>query len=395
MWQLGFLPHKVAAGLLSILLPLYVVGCGGSLLDVGLMTSVALLLAIPASLLWGYVCDKTKRYKRYILTSFLTSSAILYLLTLVTGIVHLMALYVVLAILQTAYETPKNVLIAELYSREEWEESYATFEGLSETGWLIGLVLGALTSYIGFNARTMLLLCSSLNLSAFLLSLLLVADPPLVLERSLVRIERGVDLAFRGITIVSNVLGGFTVHEKLEKENLYVFYSGLLLFSLATSILFTPLPIFLSKSLNLPMDTVFGVYALNSSAVIIGYLLTGNPLELREEEIRIGEATLLRSLLTFSLAILIALGIYSLALIAPILALMGFTYALYRVYVLSLSMVLIPPKEAGLFNALLGLGSAGGAFLGPFIAQSFGFSYLFLLAGVFFTLAYVAFKLFS
>jgi MFS family permease len=83
MWRVGFFFHEMAFGLLSIFLPLYVVIIGGpsSLIYVGLMTSSATLLAIPASFFWGYVCDKTGKYKFYILISFLTSSALLYFFT--------------------------------------------------------------------------------------------------------------------------------------------------------------------------------------------------------------------------------------------------------------------------------------------------------------------------
>jgi hypothetical protein len=48
----------MAFGLLFIFLPLYVVSIGGSLLDVGLMASVATLLAIPASFFWAIFAIK-------------------------------------------------------------------------------------------------------------------------------------------------------------------------------------------------------------------------------------------------------------------------------------------------------------------------------------------------
>jgi len=78
MWRLGFFFHEMGFGLLSIFLPLYVMQIGGSLVDIGIMSAVALLLAIPFSFFWGYLCDKTRRYKRYILLSFLASTVLLY-----------------------------------------------------------------------------------------------------------------------------------------------------------------------------------------------------------------------------------------------------------------------------------------------------------------------------
>lgn len=82
------------------------------------------------------------------------------------------------------------------------------------------------------------------------------------------------------------------------------------------------------------------------------------------------------------LAALTIIGGQIVILAALVLALMGFAYALYHIYILSLSMELIPAGKAGLFDVLVGLGGAGGAFLGPLGAQIFGFAYVFILSGV-------------
>jgi sugar phosphate permease len=127
MWRLGFFFHEIAFGLLSVFIPLYVVSSaiGGSLVDLGIMTSVALLLAIPDSFFWGYICDKTRRFKLYILLSLISATVLLCLFTLATNILTFTILYAVMSMFHVAHEAPKNVLIAEHYSREEWGKSYA------------------------------------------------------------------------------------------------------------------------------------------------------------------------------------------------------------------------------------------------------------------------------
>ena len=76
MWRLGFFFHDMAFGLLTVFIPLYVVVfqntsiLGGPLLALGVMTSIAIFCSIPASFLWGYLCDKTRHYKIFILLSF-------------------------------------------------------------------------------------------------------------------------------------------------------------------------------------------------------------------------------------------------------------------------------------------------------------------------------------
>ena len=392
MWQIGFLLHEVAFGLFSVFFILYITSIGGSLLTIGFMSSTALLLNIPASFFWGYVCDKTKHYKRYILISFLSCSILLYLLTTTSSIFMLIALYVVMSILHIAHEPSKNILIAELYSREEWERSYAIYEGLTEIGWLTGLLNGVFLSLLGFNAETILLICSGLNLLAFLISLILVSDPILVFERTFLRIERIAGITYRGVAIASRILDGFLINEKLTEGNTYAFCGGLVLFSLATSTLFTPLPIFLSRDLGLSMSMVFTIYVLNSIGGAIGYFLASSRIRYQEGNSILLKTTLLRSILTFILGILIVVNIYIVFSVFLILTLMGFAYALYYICILSLSMEIIPQGKAGLFGVLIGLGEAVGAYLGPFIAQSYGFIYVFPLAAIIFLLANLFFN---
>jgi MFS family permease len=400
MWRLGFFFHEMGFGLLSIFLPLYMITIGASLIEIGIMSAAALFLAIPASFFWGYICDKTRHYKRYILLSFLTSTIILYLFTLTTNVSLLIILYAVMSVLHVAHEPPKNVLIAELYSREDWERSFAFYEGFTETGWLIGLVLGFLTSAYGFGLST-LLLCSVLNLIAFALSMILVADPLLVFERGLVSIEKSIDFAYNGIFLASRMLDGVSMNQRLKRENFSAFCCGLVLFSLATSILFTPMPIFVDnvvKAASLPSSLVFLIFVLNSGGGVFGYFLTGSRSNPQTEKRHIGRIVVFRSLLSFLLIAVLQFSTYNVVMVTAILILLGFANALFLVYVLSLSMELIPAGKAGLFNVLIGLGGACGSFIGPFIAQTFGtlgFTYVFITAGVIFFISYLAFRIFT
>ncbi len=217
MWRLGFFFHEIAFGLLTVFIPLYLVAfndtsvLGGPLVALGIMTSVAIFASIPASFLWGYLCDKTRHYKAFILLSFLSSAIILFLMTLpfAKNILLFVALYVVMQVLHISHEAPKNVLIAEHYSRDDWEKSYGFYEGLTEIGFILGLVIGLVLTLGLFSftatlssavlATYTLYLCSGLSIVAFILSVALVADPLMIFERRLVGIERKIDFAYRGV----------------------------------------------------------------------------------------------------------------------------------------------------------------------------------------------------
>jgi MFS family permease len=387
----------MASGLLSVFLPLYIVAIDGTnaLLDIGIMSAVAMLLAIPASFYWGYICDKTRRYKRYILLSFLSSAVILYLFTFTLNVWLLIVLYAVMSILHVAHEPPKNVLVAELYTREEWEKTFAFYEGFTEIGWLIGLILGFFMSAYGVGAVFILLLCSCLNLVAFVLSTFLVKDPGLIFERGLVTIERTIEFTCKGLAVASKILGGLSLSDTLKEENLNAFCGGLILFSLATSILFTPLPVFFSRELATPQTLIFALYALNSTGGVFGYFLAGQRSDRSVEKSALSRIAIFRSILAFLLIATMQVPTFSVVLAAVILFSMGFIYALFLIYTLALSMEIMPQRKAGLFNVLIGLGGACGSFTGPFLAETFGFVHVLLTSSITFLLAYVAFKMFT
>ena len=397
MWRLGFAFHEVASGLLSVFLPLYIVAIdsANALLDIGIMSAVAMLLAIPASFFWGYICDKNRCYKRYILLSFLSSAVILYLFTFTSNIWLLIVLYAVMSILHVAHEPPKNVLVAELYTREEWEKTFAFYEGFTEIGWLIGLILGFFMSAYVSSAVFTLLLCSCLNLVAFILSTFLVKDPALIFERCLVAIEKSIDFACRSVAVTSKILDGLSLRVTLKEENLNAFYGGLILFSLASSILFTPLPVFFSRDLAIPQTLIFALYALNSTGGVFGYFLAGQRSDRSVEKSALSRIAIFRSMLAFLLIATIQVPTFSIVLAAVILFSMGFIYALFLIYTLALSMETMPQRKAGLFNVLIGLGGACGAFTGPFLAETFGFVYVLLTSSITFLLASIAFKIFT
>jgi MFS family permease len=394
MWRLGFFFHEMAFGLLSVFIPLYVVSSaiGGSLVDIGIMTAIALLAAVPASFFWGYICDRTRRYKLYILLSFISATILLYLFTLATNIVTFIVLYAIMSMLHVAHEAPKNVLIAEHYSREEWGRSYAFYEGLTEIGWLVGLLLGLFASTIALSSGNTLLLCAGLNLVAFVLSIFLVTDPLLIFERRLVSIEKKIDSTYRGVNAASKLLDGLSVREKFKNESFFAFGLALVLFSLASSLLFTPLPIFFSQELAFPTSMIFMIYMLSSGGAVAGYFMAGRSANSPNAKTYMRRIILFRSALVFALVAIVNFVFFTTLLSSVILVLLGFAYAFYYILTLSLSMELIPSGRTGLFDVLVGLGAAVGSFFGPLLAEMLGFLPQFLVASAIFFLAYVVLK---
>ena len=397
MWRLGFFFHEMGFGLLSIFLPLYLVHIhpANGLFYVGVITSVALFAAIPAYFLWGYLCDKTRHYKRFILLAFLAVSILLSLFALTTVIALLILIYALVAIFHAAHEAPKNVLISELYSHQDWEKNFAFYEGFTEVGTLIGLVLGFFASFYGFGLKNTLFLVAGLNFVAFVLSAVFVVDPPMIFERSLVSMEKRVGFASSGIFLASRIIEGRGLKERLKTENVAAFCCTLALFSLATNILFTPLPIFVSENLAMSPAIVFAIFILNSGGGVVGYIFAGRKTETPGGGSRVSGILLLRSMLTLLLIAALLKSTFSVFLTVAVLILMGLLAAVFTVRVESLFMELIPPGRAGLINVLMGIGAAVGSFVGPFVASNMGFLQVFVIAGILFLAAFISFLLFS
>jgi MFS family permease len=397
MWVIGFLLHEMAFGLLSVFLPLYITGqLGGSLTEVGSMIAIANFVTVPFSFFWGYLCDRTRRYRFYILLSFSAVTLLLFLFSLTNVIMVLMVLYTAIAVFHVAHEAPKNVLISEYYSRPEWERSFASYEALTELGWLVGLLLGFVLSIYGFSSTFLILVCSVLNLLAFVTSLFLVKDPLLVFERRLVTIERIGDFAQRGFSLASKALDGMPIKEKLRNENASAFCAGLLLFSLATSMLFTPLPVFFSQGLGVPPSLIFGIFVFSTFGSFLGYVMLGRRAQQLRGQVVVKRASLVRAALSLLLvSTVVWFSAFTLTLATIALMVMGVAYGFFLISTLSLSMELIPEGKAGVFNALIGLGGALGCFLGTYTAENYGFPTLFLIASLGFLLSYAAFKTYT
>jgi MFS family permease len=397
---LGFVFHEMAFGLLSVFLPLYVVNVlHGTLTDVGVMVAVANFAAVPFLFFWGYLCDRIRQYRLFLLVSFLGMSALFYVFSLTTSILLLIVLYGLIAVFHAAHEAPKNVLIAEDYSRADWERNFASYEAQTDVGWIAGLILGFVFSEVGLQSVWFILFVSFLNLVAFVLTLFLIRDPLFIFERKLVAVERVLAFAHRGFAVATGVLSGVNVRESLKGESLLLFGVGLLSFFFATSMLFTPLPVFFyerAENLGLAQGVVFVVFIFNTLGSTLGYLLAGGRSEVMDERGVLRHVTLVRAFLSLSLvSVAVWASMLTFGLGVLILVLIGLVYGLFWISSLSLSMELIPEGKAGLFNALVGLGSAFGCFLGTFIAESCGFSVLFVIVGVVFFLSFLAFKTYA
>jgi MFS family permease len=325
------------------------------------------------------------------------------------NIVVFIILYVIMQVLHVSHEAPKNVLIAEHYSRDDWERSYGFYEGLTEIGFIVGLAVGLVLS-VGLFAFTSslsstilatytLYLCSLLSVVAFILSIVLIADPLMIFERRLVNIERKIEFTSRGLESSSRLMDGLRLNGSLKQESFLGFAFAIVMFSLATSLFFTPLPIYLKQIFNGQTSMVYVAYILNSIGATVGYFLIRNRARSMDLRKQMPRFVLIRCLLIFTMVVVIQFAFSPTIMTGILLVFLGFAYAMYYIMMISLSMELIPQGKSGFFDGLVGLGAAVGSFLGPFLCNLFfnmgvtqNFLPTFLIAGVLFFFAFLILK---
>ena len=332
--------------------------------------------------------------------SFASIALILFLMTLpfAQNLIVFVGLYVVMQMLHVAHESPKNVLVTEHYSRNDWERSFGLYEAVTEVGTIVGLAIGIalFASALSFSVLSTytFYLCSGLTVVAWVLVLVLVADPLMIFERRLVNIERKLDFTHRGVEVSSRMMDGQRWHGKLKEDSFAGFALAIILFALATSLFFTPLPLFLHEGLHLSTSLVYVAYILNSVGATVGYLLVRSRARYMNIKKQMPRYVLFRSFLILLLVGVILFAFSVTILTGVLLMIIGFSYGMYYIMMLSLSMEVIPEGKAGFFDGLVSLGAAIGAFFGPFLAFHLSYSLMFVVTAVVFLVAFLALKLF-
>ena len=65
-WYSAYALANLSAGGVSILIPLYVLHLGGGVGEIGLLTAVGNLIAVPASIAWGSLSDRWNSRKVFV-----------------------------------------------------------------------------------------------------------------------------------------------------------------------------------------------------------------------------------------------------------------------------------------------------------------------------------------
>jgi len=392
VWKLGLIPQSIANGLSNILVLFYLLAdLHGSLLDVGLVTGVAALALIPSQMVWGRLIDSIGRCKPFLVLGFVGMGASLAIIPLASNVGQLLVVVSLKSALFAATLPARQVLTVESEHRDGWQRGLSNMQFLTTLGETAGMGLGAaVVASVGFSE--LFLICGALCVTSAAALGVLAQEPGLMIQRRLVALERSVGTImavseFAGYSRLSpqsipigNIAG------MLRRSTKYLLV-GIFCFSLAGSAFYSPLPAYFLQFYS--SQSVFLVFFGGSLAGALSYLLVGRLFRNAAKSLLLSSST---RIVVLPLLILAAIGSSpGLAAAALVLAVLEAVWSLFDVSSMFAFLETAKVGRAGFYGALVGLGSAGGGFLGGLFSMELGFPSLFVLCSVICAGAIVAF----
>ncbi|HUI00041.1 MAG TPA: MFS transporter [Nitrososphaerales archaeon] len=391
--MLSLIPQGFAVGLSNLLVILFLASSlKGSVLEVGLLACTTSLVLMPSMVFWGWMADRARMYRPFLIFSFVATGAVLLLVPMVHSVLELFAVAVVKSVAYAASMPSRQILMAESESHASWRSGFARLQFLECLGETAGLGIGFVSSSaLGFEGQ--FFLCGGLFFASALAVAGWVRDPVLVIERRLVGIERFADTLVTASTLVANAhaFPGYTTPgsiRRIFKPTLGFFMFGVFCFSLGAAALSSPLPVYFLRFY--PASSVFLLFFANNLGNTVGYLLVGGIAERPRRSLLMAAAL---RMATIPALFLVGGGQVGFTAGFGLLAVMGGVWALFDVASTCMFLELARSGRVGLYGAFAGFGSAAGALLGGAVSMSYGFAVTFATCSLVYAVALAMFAM--
>jgi len=405
-WYYSYLPHGMAGGATSALIPLFAYALGGNLWEVGLIAAVTSIASVPAFVLWGYLSDRLRRRKVFLLIGFLGGAGSLAAMAASGTILELSLANLLIGFLGAASAPVGAVLVMETAERRMWPARLARLSRMGGIGWTAGLALGVVWLGVGSDLfgslpamRALFVLGAALSAAGAAFAAWSLREPLVTVDRRAVdvvdhhmRIERVRYLPFR-------LLHFFDLRNHRSRvplpRPLRVYLGSVFLLFTGFTAFYGFFPIFLRDALTLSGTDVFVVYLASHVTSVVAYARTGAWVASRGSRPVQIHAALGRAALFPSFFVLAIVPLPFLARYGALLALhagVGLCWAVLNVAGSTLVSRLADEKgharAMGTYNAMQAFGAILGPLLGGAVAQvggygaAFAASVAFVLLGV-------------
>jgi len=410
-WYYAFVPSKLAGGMSSPMIPLFVLEVYG--LGVGavtLATVAASVATVPGFMLWGEYTDKQRTRKQPIVMGMALTTLALAIMALAPDIFAFIVAQLIYGFFLAATVPSSTMLIMEHTPKERWGAAIGLFTKVSGVGWMLGMALGAaffalspLVMPLGLAMRASLLLCAAMSAASWALSQAWIEEPETRLERrwffkdalamrtwvfERARVLPSVMLYVFSPRVLRKVRrlfpGGWGRELDLYLLSSFILFAGIQVF-------YVPFPVMLSKELRLDSAKIFIVYLVGSLTAAAMYTWAGREVDRlgnRESQLIAWGA---RAVIfpSFAVALLLMAWGHPELAFASVLALNASTGVFFTIVSVAgtttateLAPDYIRGEAVGAYNAVIGVGMIVGGFAGGAIAAAAGYYAVAFTTGV-------------
>jgi MFS family permease len=392
-WMYALMPYNATIFFIGTFIPLFILKCGGNVVDIGLATAFYNLSLTIFSLIWGMVIDRIES-RKILLVSGISLMTIFILIILKAGNpTNIIMIYALLGISIAMINTPINILIIETSSKSSLNSSYNNFYWYSYIGGIIGQLGGAIwINFLGLeNSIYFSILLSILALGSFIL---LLKEPLITLERENILMNLKafsykllqIPLFFIRIPRIKDFISFFRSIKIFLERDFFIVMSTIILFFASANLFFTSYTPYL-KNVGLFDSEIFllstYITIVNTfSSLLLRKMKEGEELDIAKKALYIRFFGFFLAS-TFSVFIQNRLNFYT--------TLISFTFIgiAYTLATIPLNVMLFktlqPEKkgeEIGIFSSLNGITIFITSFLSGLISKTLGYYVTFYLATI-------------
>ncbi|MFC7165838.1 MFS transporter [Halospeciosus flavus] len=401
-WSAGY----AAVGAASILVPLYAISLGAGPFVVGLIAATGAFAGVPSALLWGRLATKTGRYRPFVLLSLGASALAFGVLPLVENVWYVVLANALLIFASAAAAPVLTLLVVSGVPEAGWDGRIGFLNQQQGYGWLIGLLAGAgWSALVGgrlVDAQTaqqwfFFLSAGTTGVATVLAWRWLPGRPDVTMARfgrsteTVERLIRGSGRAFR-ITPFAGLRSFWAIRRldprafaKRLSPELAAYLAAVFFAFTGFAVFFGPITVFLTGPLSIGSDGVFVLFLVSSALSAVGYGWAGRLSATRgPHRVQLG-ALGVRVVLFPAVGFVTLLALDPFAVLLPVFALVGLTWAFVAVTATTIVTRLAPPAirgdALGAYSALGGVATGVGSLLGGWLAGSVSYRAAFGVAG--------------
>lgn len=399
-WLYSVFPFSVATGPLGTMVQLYLIELNGQALGTiygGLASAIYNGISIPAALFWGLTIDRLHQRKGLVALSYALTAVLLVSFFFDSSTLGTLSRYGIISFVSFASATPLNLLIMETEHKSRWAGAFAKLSMVASVGNVAGLLVSTVWTDILPDRLVLLFVpMGALAVTSSALALILIREPPFVLERETVARRRpsffsrllANPVFFVAIPSLSDFRRAFRGLRSTLTRSVPLFYISTILFYLSSG-LFNTSFVPAMHLFSMPDQQVFTVILAGMVVQTLAFRWAGGFVGARSLVATSVQGLMMRgwSYLGIGVAALLLTGTFfevSALILYPIAA--GVAFAVYYTSANTMMFTTVQSKSAGaalgVYSAVVGIAAMAGSFASGFVSVYVGYYATFIVAGV-------------